>query len=86
MKLKWKYFVVEPRSKTKNDPFAIAAREAMRRYAETIRDTDPEFATEIIEWVDDESKREQELPEDVIGPIFDRDAPGCAPDHWGKRG
>lgn len=51
MKLGWKYFVIEPKSKTKDDPFARAARAAMEKYAETIDDTDAEFASEIREWI-----------------------------------
>jgi len=63
VKLKWKYFVVEPRSKTKNDPFAAAARKAMRTYAAMILNTDPEFAAEILEWADAEFKHDQDLKE-----------------------
>ena len=61
MKLKWKYFVIEPRSKEKHDPFAKAARRAMRAYAESIALTDLEFASEIRTWVDAEEKKEREL-------------------------
>lgn len=53
-KLYMKYFVLKPEGNTLE---ARAARDAMIRYASTIRIKDPEFANEIDEWVRDCERR-----------------------------
>jgi len=57
MSLEMKYFVLKPRSKSPDDPYAIASREAMRTYALTIHETDPELCQELLKWIDRESDR-----------------------------
>lgn len=52
--LEMKYFVLKPRSKAPGDAYALASREAMHTYAETIRDTNPRLASEIMNWVTQE--------------------------------
>lgn len=51
MSLRMKYFVLKPGG---HDLRARASRAAMRRYAELIRFEDPEFATGLCKWCDDE--------------------------------
>ena len=43
-----KYFVLSP---TKRDAYGEASRDAMIRYAESIRSTNPVLADELDEWV-----------------------------------
>jgi hypothetical protein len=44
-----KYFVLKPKG---NDIFAKASRMAMRKYAEVIKDENPQFSAELREWAD----------------------------------
>jgi len=46
--LEMKYFVLKPRGK---DIYAIASREAMRRYADEIEGDNPRLAAELRKWV-----------------------------------
>jgi hypothetical protein len=46
-----KYFVLKPAS---NDLFGSASRMAMLTYAEVIKEKNPEFAGEVIAWVERE--------------------------------
>ena len=64
MSLQMKYFVLKPRSKKAGDKYAMAARVAMRAYAEAIRDTDPELAEELWAWTNKETQREETLEMD----------------------
>jgi|HubBroStandDraft_6_1064221.scaffolds.fasta_scaffold1390974_2 hypothetical protein len=47
-----KYFVLKPEG---DDDHAIASRRAMTAYAKWIEATNPQLASEIIEWVSRES-------------------------------
>lgn len=57
MPLDVKYFVLKPRSKTKDDPHAIASRKAMNAYARSIYHHDPILCEQIHEW----TQREKDL-------------------------
>lgn len=46
--LEMKYFVLKPRG---TDIYAKASRRAMSHYASEIRETNPDFAEQIREWV-----------------------------------
>ena len=52
-----KYFVLKPRSKDFDDPYAEASRHAMLAYANTITHHDREFAEEIRQWALTEGAR-----------------------------
>lgn len=54
MALLMKYFVLKPRSKRVNDPFAHAARRAMWAYASCIQHEDPELAHALSDWAQTE--------------------------------
>ena len=58
MALEMKYFVLKPKGKTKDDPYAIASREAMRTYALTIQETNPELCHDLLRWIDIEEGKE----------------------------
>lgn len=47
-KLKTKYFVLKPEG---DDIYAKASRKAMETYAKAIKEGDPEFSEEILEWI-----------------------------------
>ena len=51
MGLEMKYFVVRPKAKYADDPYARASRRAMRAYAEEIETYDPELAEDLRMWV-----------------------------------
>ena len=55
-----KYFVLKPRSKNYDDPYALASREAMRTYAFCIESENPELAEELHKWRIKESDLEFE--------------------------
>lgn len=57
--LEMKYFVLKPRSKSFNDLYAHASREAMKAYAEIIRYSNEILANELIKWCDREYKKER---------------------------
>jgi len=46
-----KYFVLNPRSKTKRDPYAKASRAAMQTYAEAIREENQQLYDDLKTWV-----------------------------------
>jgi len=48
--LEMKYFILKPRAKRKDDPFAIASRQAMIAYADSIKEHDPALALELNQW------------------------------------
>ena len=48
--LKMKYFVLKPRSKTLEDPWARAARAAMRAFADSIERADQSCANDLRAW------------------------------------
>jgi hypothetical protein len=48
-----KYFVLKPKG---TDVFAVASRNAMREYANTIWEDAPEFASAVRAWADKETK------------------------------
>lgn len=65
--LKLKYFVLKPRGKTPDCPYAYASREAMSKYSECIYNVDPQLSNDINEWLNveydirvKERKRERE--------------------------
>ncbi len=49
--LKMKYFVLNPRSKKKNDPYAKASRAAMQKYAESICEENQQLYDDLKVWV-----------------------------------
>lgn len=51
-----KYFVANPKSKTQDDIYAKASRNAMREYADTISKDDPGFADKLIKWAEKEEQ------------------------------
>lgn len=55
MSLELKYFVLKPKSKFSDDPYALASRMAMIEYAKFILDKDPKLAKNLIDWVDREN-------------------------------
>jgi len=59
MKLEMKYFILKPKAKSCNDIYAKASQAAMKAYADIVRPTQPEFASELDKWVEEE-KQEQE--------------------------
>lgn len=61
MGLQMKYFVLKPRSKYKDDPYAHASRAAMAVYASWISKTNPQFAEDLLEWVTKESMLHDEM-------------------------
>ena len=52
--LKMKYFVLKPHSKTKDDPYANASRQAMLTYADEIREENHDLFLDLIQWVQKE--------------------------------
>ena len=50
MGLVMKYFVLKPRSKTKDDGYARASQLAMLTYADEIEVSDPDLAREMRGW------------------------------------
>lgn len=55
--LERKYFVLKPRSSRARDTHAIAARAALRKYADWIADEDPELAKDLRVWVKEEATK-----------------------------
>lgn len=55
--LEMKYFVLKPRSKFKDDILALASRQAMRVYADTIEKYNPKYAGGLRRWAEDEDVR-----------------------------
>lgn len=55
MGIKMKYFVLNPRSKDRFDPYAKASWAAMRAYANHIQYEDHKLATDLREWAERES-------------------------------
>ncbi len=49
--LQMKYFVLRPHSKSKNDPYARASRNAMQTYAESIQDENPDLYNDLKNWI-----------------------------------
>ncbi len=62
MPLELKYFVLKPRG---GDPHARASREAMKAYAHSIREHDPDLYRDLIDWVWVETQEANEH----IGPL-----------------
>ena len=54
--LKMKYFLLKPRSKTLDDAYAKASREAMKTYARIIKYDNEQLSEDLINWVQDEEK------------------------------
>ena len=52
--LEMKYFVLKPRSKTINDVYAEASRVAMKAYADSIYEHNPELGAELESWANQE--------------------------------
>lgn len=61
MALEMKYFVLNPRSKVKDDSYAEASREAMIWYAGVIGKTDPQLEQDLRDWVRSEVRNNKEL-------------------------
>jgi len=62
MGLEMKYFVLKPRAKHRNDPWAIASREAMKMFATFIEPVDPDLCNALIGWIEREEIKQGELP------------------------
>ena len=60
--LKLKYFVLKPQSKTYNDPYACASRNALRAYAESISPINHSLSQDLLIWIDSEMARVPEKP------------------------
>lgn len=52
--LTMKYFILKPKSKSRNDKYAEASRKAMRAYANHIQSTNPELHRELWNWANEE--------------------------------
>ena len=50
MSLKMKYFILKPKSKTPDDPYAHASRQAMKAYADAIEAENPNLAQDLRLW------------------------------------
>lgn len=61
MSLKMKYFVLNPKAKVFGDRFARASRSALKAYASSIRDIDPELAKALYDWQLIEREKEGRL-------------------------
>ena len=59
--LEMEYFVLKPRSKVVDDPYAKASRLAMEAYAKEIRDINPELSFELSNWANKEHFKDSEL-------------------------
>ena len=59
--LKMKYFVLKPRSKTVNDPYAKASRMALEAYAKAISDVNPCLSLDLLNWANEEHFKEGEI-------------------------
>ena len=59
--MRMKYFVLEPKAKQPNDISAKASCAALRAYAEVIKSSDPELASVIMRWVEQEELEAQKL-------------------------
>lgn len=62
--LQLKYFVLNPRSKTKNDIYAKASRTAMRAYSDVIAFDNPELSHDLRQWVNKEDIKDEKLKEE----------------------
>jgi hypothetical protein len=61
MSLNLKYFVLKPKSKYPDDPYAHASRCALLTFAIHIDKTNPDMARELRIWVEEESRLENAL-------------------------
>ena len=52
--LESKYFVLKPRSKDENDPYARASRQAIRAYADSIESENNDLAFDLRRWANEE--------------------------------
>ena len=66
MGLKMKYFVLKPRSKYRDDPWARASRRALEAFAESIEPTDSDCAAALREWQVTEAVRNHNLPREPL--------------------
>ena len=55
MPLEMKYFVLKPKAKAKDDPWAIASQNAMYAFADDIEEEDPKLARELRLWAGKEA-------------------------------
>ena len=55
MSLELKYFVLKPRAKTHDDPFAKASQKALIVYADQIEETDSTLSLHLRAWAERES-------------------------------
>ena len=63
MGLEMKYFVLKPRSKVADDPFAEASRKAMNAFADGIEPFDRLLAGELRLWAEQERQQNVYLQE-----------------------
>jgi len=48
--MKLKYFILEPKSKGKDDIYAEASRDALEAFAWLIRDKNPKLSRRLLSW------------------------------------
>ena len=61
MALEMKYFVLKPKAKDQQDPFARASQRAMMAYSKAIRKVDRLLADQIEAWAEREQARQAVL-------------------------
>lgn len=61
MALEMKYFILKPRSKFRDDPWAKASRAAMKVFADEIKKTDPDCSEDLGYWIRREAARDAAL-------------------------
>lgn len=65
MSLETKYFVLKPKAKTHEDPFARASQQAMISYANLITHDDRELANQLRDWAAKERNAQMALPPEI---------------------
>ena len=59
--MKLKYFVLNPKSKEKNDICAEASRDALEAYAWAIRNADPKLSRKLLSWSNSETIKHNKM-------------------------
>ena len=60
--LEMKYFVLKPKAKAIDDPYATASQQAMLAYADALGMADPELSQELRAWATREISAQLALP------------------------
>ena len=61
MAIELKYFVLKPKSRTRDDPYAAASRLAMWVYAQSIELVNPQLAIDLKDWCNQESEAASQM-------------------------